>query len=428
MSDLEPNPELRPRSELRTRPSAMAGKGIARHGQLPRPKGWPLVLGIIGAALTVILVSVGSIGAIAINTVYSKKTVVQLVGQTEGPPPQIGAIQGGFNILIVGSDTRAGQGGVGGTLADDQASLNDVTMLIHVSHDQTNAVALSIPRDMVVGIPECVGSDGYKKDYSTEALNTALSYGGLSCIAQTVTLLTGLPIQFAGMITFQGVIAMTSAIGGVDVCITAPMVDPATGINLPAAGTYNISGDTALAFLRSRHGVGDGSDLTRISSQQSYLSSLVRKLKSSDTLNDYKKLYDLANGALSTMTLSNNLADLPTMVSIALVLKNIPLQRVTFVQYPGTTGNTEGVYAGKVKPDTYRGDKMIAYIAADQPFVLDAAGDGRGTQANPNAPVPTADPTAPPVSNAGLPVLAGVRGQTAADYTCSITQTSDGEG
>ena len=428
MSDLEPNPELRPRSELRTRPSAMAGKGIARHGQLPRPKGWPLVLGIIGAALTVILVSVGSIGAIAINTVYSKKTVVQLVGQTEGPPPQIGAIQGGFNILIVGSDTRAGQGGVGGTLADDQASLNDVTMLIHVSHDQTNAVALSIPRDMVVGIPECVGSDGYKKDYSTEALNTALSYGGLSCIAQTVTLLTGLPIQFAGMITFQGVIAMTSAIGGVDVCITAPMVDPATGINLPAAGTYIISGDTALAFLRSRHGVGDGSDLTRISSQQSYLSSLVRKLKSSDTLNDYKKLYDLANGALSTMTLSNNLADLPTMVSIALVLKNIPLQRVTFVQYPGTTGNTEGVYAGKVKPDTYRGDKMIAYIAADQPFVLDAAGDGRGTQANPNAPVPTADPTAPPVSNAGLPVLAGVRGQTAADYTCSITQTSDGEG
>lgn len=428
MSDLEPNPELRPRSELRTRPSAMAGKGIARHGQLPRPKGWPLVLGIIGAALTVILVSVGSIGAIAINSVYSKKTVVQLVGQTEGPPPQIGAIQGGFNILIVGSDTRAGQGGVGGTLADDQASLNDVTMLIHVSHDQTNAVALSIPRDMVVGIPECVGSDGYKKDYSTEALNTALSYGGLSCIAQTVTLLTGLPIQFAGMITFQGVIAMTSAIGGVDVCITAPMVDPATGINLPAAGTYNISGDTALAFLRSRHGVGDGSDLTRISSQQSYLSSLVRKLKSSDTLNDYKKLYDLANGALSTMTLSNNLADLPTMVSIALVLKNIPLQRVTFVQYPGTTGNTEGVYAGKVKPDTYRGDKMIAYIAADQPFVLDAAGDGRGTQANPNAPVPTADPTAPPVSNAGPPVLAGVRGQTAADYTCSITQTSDGEG
>jgi hypothetical protein len=88
----------------------MAGKGIARHGQLPRPRGWSLVLGILGAALTVILGSVGSIGAIALNAVYSKKTVVQLVGQTDGPPPQIGAIQGGFSILIVGSDTRAGTG------------------------------------------------------------------------------------------------------------------------------------------------------------------------------------------------------------------------------------------------------------------------------------------------------------------------------
>ena len=428
MSELEPRSDLRPRSELRTRAGASASKGVARHGRLRKAGPVGTVLTIVAAALAVVLVSGASVGAIAFNSLYSKKTTVAIYGETEGPPPQIGAIQGGFNILIAGSDTRAGQGGIGGTLADDQASLNDVTMLIHVSQDQTNAVALSIPRDMVVGIPECVGSDGYKKGYSTEALNTSLSYGGLSCIVQTVTLLTGLPIQFAGMITFQGVIAMTSAIGGVDVCITAPMVDPATGINLPAAGTYNISGDTALAFLRSRHGVGDGSDLTRISSQQSYLSSLVRKLKSSDTLNNYKKLYDLADGALSTMTLSKNLADLPTMVSIALVLKNIPLQRVTFVQYPGTTGSTEGVYAGKVKPDTYRGDKMIAYIAADQPFVLDAAGDGQGTQVNTNAPVATADPTAAPVSNAGLPVLSGVRGQTAADYTCSITQTSDGEG
>lgn len=428
MSELEPRSDLRPRSELRTRASAPVPKGIARHGRLRKAGPVGTILAFVGAALVVLLVSGASVGAIAFNSLYSKKTTVAIYGETEGPPPQIGAIQGGFNILIVGSDTRAGQGGIGGTLADDQAALNDVTMLIHVSQDQKSAVALSIPRDMVVGIPECVGTDGYKKGYSTEALNTALYYGGLSCVVQTVSLLTGLPIQFAGMITFQGVIQMTSAIGGVDVCITAPMVDPATGINLPAAGNYTISGDVALAFLRSRHGVGDGSDLTRISSQQSYLSSLVRKLKSSDTLSDYKKLYGLANGALTNMTLSNSLAQVPTMVSIALALKNIPLERVTFVQYPGSTGNTEGVYAGKVKPNTYVGDKMIALIAADQPFVLDAAGDGQGTKVNPNAPVATADPTAPPVSNAGLPVLSGVRGQTAADYTCSITQTSDGEG
>jgi anionic cell wall polymer biosynthesis LytR-Cps2A-Psr (LCP) family protein len=158
-----------------------------------------------------------------------------------------------------------------------------------------------------------------------------------------------------------------------------------------------------------------------------FLSSLVRTLKSSDTLGDYKKLYNLANAAISSMTLSNNLADIPTMVSIALALKNIPLERVTFVQYPGTTGG-DGVYLGKVKPDTYTGDQLMALVAADQPFVLDAAGDGRGSQANPNAPVATPDPTstAAPVDNSGLPVLSGVNGQTAAQYTCSITQKATG--
>jgi LCP family protein required for cell wall assembly len=296
-------------------------------------------------------------------------------------------------------------------------------MLLHVSQDQTNAVAISFPRDMVVGIPECTWDDGSGdvKGYSTEPLNTALYYGGLPCVALTIENLTGLTIQFAGMITFQGVIAMSDAIGGVDVCVNGPVIDSDTGINLPAAGNYTLQGFDALAFLRTRGGVGDGSDLTRISSQQVFLSSLVRKLKSSDTLGDFKKVYNLANAALSNMTLSSSLANAPTMVSIALALKDIPLERVTFVQYPGTTGNTEGVYAGKVKPNQVLGDEMMQYILADQPFTLAEAGDGEGSELNPNAaPLPTAESTAPPVDNSSLPVLDGVRGQTAADQTCSI--------
>lgn len=425
MSELEPRSDLRPRSELRARSGVVAPKGIARHGRLHKAGPAGTILKLIAATLAVVLVSGASLGAIAFNSVYSKKSTVAIYGETEGPPPQIGAIQGGFNILIVGSDTRADQGGIGGTVDDDESVLNDVNMLLHVSQDQTNAVAISFPRDMVVGIPECVNADGDTKGYSTEAINVALYYGGLSCVVQTVSLLTGLPIQFAGLITFQGVINMSNAIGGVPVCITDPMIDPYTGINLPAAGTYNLQGAEALAFLRSRHGVGDGSDLTRISSQQVFLSSLVRTLKSSDTLGDYKKVYNLADAAISSMTLSNDLADVPTMVSIALALKNIPLERVTFVQYPGTTGNTEGVYAGKVKPNTYVGDQMMALIAADQPFVLDTAGDDQGSTTDPNAP-PAPVSTQPPVDNSALPVLPGVRGQTAAQYTCSITQTATG--
>ena len=427
MSELQPQPEMRSRSELRVRGGSSA-LGLARHGRLRKASPWGTIAKFVAAALAVILVSGASVGAIAFNSIYSKRTVVALVGETEGPPPQIGAIEGGFNILIVGSDTRGGQYGIGGDVADDSSVLNDVNILLHVSQDQTNAVAISFPRDMVVGIPECPWDDGSgdTKGYSTEPINVALYYGGLPCVVLTVEELTGLPIQFAGMITFDGVVDMSDAIGGVDVCITAPMYDPYTGIDLPTAGTWKLSGFNALAFLRSRHGVGDGSDLTRISSQQVYLSSLVRTLKSQDTLGDVKKLYNLANAAVSSMTLSSSLADVSTMVSIALALKNIPLERVTFVQYPGNTGG-DGIYAGKVRPDTATGDEMMALIAADQPFVLAETTDGRGSTIDPNAPVATPDPTAAPVDNTGLPVVEGVKGQTAADYTCSITQVSSGD-
>ncbi|HOB57924.1 MAG TPA: LCP family protein [Rhodoglobus sp.] len=427
MSELQPQPEMRSRSELRVRGGSSA-PGLARHGRLRKASPWGTIAKFVAAALAVILVSGASVGAIAFNSIYSKRTVVALVGETEGPPPQIGAIEGGFNILIVGSDTRGGQYGIGGDVADDSSVLNDVNILLHVSQDQTNAVAISFPRDMVVGIPECPWDDGSgdTKGYSTEPINVALYYGGLPCVVLTVEELTGLPIQFAGMITFDGVVDMSDAIGGVDVCITAPMYDPYTGIDLPTAGTWKLSGFNALAFLRSRHGVGDGSDLTRISSQQVYLSSLVRTLKSQDTLGDVKKLYNLANAAVSSMTLSSSLADVSTMVSIALALKNIPLERVTFVQYPGNTGG-DGIYAGKVRPDTATGDEMMALIAADQPFVLAETTDGRGSTIDPNAPVATPDPTAAPVDNTGLPVVEGVKGQTAADYTCSITQVSSGD-
>lgn len=434
MSELRPRSESQGSGELRSRSRGAASKpGIARHGRLRKRSPLGAILGFIAAALAVILVSGASIGAVAFNALYSQVDRVEIIGETDGPPPQIGAIEGGFNILIVGSDRCENEGCEDGERGTSE--LNDVNILLHVSQDQTNAVAISFPRDMVVGIPECPWRDGDgTKAYSTEPINVAMYYGGLNCVAMTVSELTGLPIQFAGVITFNGVINMSNAVGGVDVCVDAPIYDPYTGLDLPAAGTFTLLGPDALAFLRSRHGVGDGSDLTRISSQQVYLSSLVRKLKDDGTLGDPSVLYNLANAALGSMTLSSNLADVPTMVSIALALKDIPLERVTFVQYPGSTGGT-GIYAGKVRPNLALGDEMMALILADQPFVLAEVGDGSGSEevaapvttpvkkpidlTNPD-PVSTEEP-AVPVDNTGLPVLSGIRGQTAANYTCSIS-------
>jgi LCP family protein required for cell wall assembly len=392
---------------------------IARHGRLKSSNPVATIFKIIGVAVVVVLVSGVSVAAITVNQSLSKIKTVHLVGEAQGPPPDLGSYEGGFNILIVGSDTRAGQGAQFGV---DGGVLNDVTMLVHVSADQTNAVAVSIPRDMVVPIPSCPAADG-KGSYSAMSampINNTLAYGGLPCTVLTVQALTGLQIPFAALITFDGVIQMSDAVGGVPVCVNGPMHDAYSGINLPAAGNYTLSGAQALAFLRSRHGVGDGSDLGRISSQQVYLSSLVRTVKSNDTLTNFTKLYGLAQAATSSMTLSDSLKNLNTMVSLALVLKKIPPSNITFVQYPGTTG-VGGVYAGKVAPLAGPAAALFAKIKADQPFSLDS-GTGRGSVPDPNAPAATAAPTgsaSPAASDAAAPVIPGVLGQTAAQYTCS---------
>jgi LCP family protein required for cell wall assembly len=408
------------------RPRSRSISGIARHGRLRPSRPAVTVLKFLAAAAAVVAVSAASVAGIAVTQITNNIKTVALPGETQGPPPDLGSFEGGFNILIVGSDTRAGQGAQFGK---DDGVLNDVTMLVHVSEDQTNAVAVSIPRDMVVPIPACPREDG-KGTYnsmSAQPINNTLAYGGLACTVLTVETLTGLKIPFAALITFQGVIQMSTAVGGVPVCINGPLIDRYSGISLPKAGTYTLAGADALAFLRSRHGVGDGSDLGRISSQQVFLSSLVRTVKSNDTLTNFTKLYGIATAASQNMTLSNSLKNVNTMASLALVLKGIPLDRITFVQYPGTTG-VGGVYAGKVAPLKDVATALFAKIKADEPFSLDS-GTGRGSVADPSAPAapaPSASgspaPSASASAGATTPpadAITGVLGQTAADYTCS---------
>jgi LCP family protein required for cell wall assembly len=410
-------------SELRQRSARTpAAEGVARHGRLKRGAAWKTLLAVVASVLAVVMVSGVSVAAIAAWQLQSSIDTVAIESDEQGPPPAIGAFEGGFNILLVGSDTREGQSAAFG---DDPGSvLNDVNMLLHVAQDQKSAVLVSIPRDMVVPLPRCENGG----PATGLPINETLYYGGLACTVETVQNLTGLPIQFAGLITFDGVIAMSDAVGGVDVCITEPILDPYTGLNLPTAGVHSLAGWNALAFLRSRHGVGDGSDLGRISSQQVFLSSLVRKIKSDDTLTDFGKLYGIAQAATQNMTLSKNFARPDTLVSIALALKNIPLKNIAMVQYPSRTGGV-GIYSGKVQPIESTATLLFNAIKKDVPIGLDAnaVGANGGSELDPNAPKPTPKPSSSPDPSATpedpgpkAQLIPGLKGQTAAQHTCSV--------
>jgi LCP family protein required for cell wall assembly len=397
---------------------------VARHGRLKKPGPWGALGRIIAVALAVLLVSGGSIAAFAVAHILGGINPPIAIGTKIPVPPTIGAYPGGFNILIVGSDTRVGQGGIGGST--DTAILNDVTMLLHVSGDHTNATAVSIPRDMVVPIAACKVGGGL-----SAPMNTALYYGGstdkapgagLPCAVKTVEQFTGLPIQFAGLITFKGVVEVTNAVGGVPVCVQGNINDKEVGLHL-TSGTHVLKGYQALQFLRSRHGVGDGSDLGRISSQQVYLSSLVRTLKSSNTLSNIPELYKIAEAATRNMELSQGFNSPDTLFAIAQALKSIPLNSVIFAQYPGTTAGA-GIYAGKVQPLLVPGNALIALIKSNKPFTLGTAAGNRGSVAGkaPKTPPSTATATPAPTSTATpkkVTVLSGVIGQSSSQYTCS---------
>ena len=394
---------------------------VVRHGRLKRRVGWKTALALVAGTLAVVFVSGASVATIAgwqLNNQLQENTVV--IGADAAPPPNIAAFEGGFNILIVGSDTREGQGGIGGY---ETSVLNDVTMLMHVAEDKQSATVVSFPRDLVVPLPACENGG----PAGGQPINTTLYYGGLACTVLTVENLTGLKIQFAGLITFKGVIAMSNAVGGVPVCVTEPINDPYTGLFIKKAGTVKLKGHDALAFLRSRHGVGDGSDLGRIGSQQVFLSALVRKIKSDDTLNDFGKLYGIAQAATKNISLSSNFANLDTLVSVALVMKDIPLENVVFVRYPSTTG-VGGIYSGKVAPIQNIADQLFDAIKKDKPIGLDEnalTGANGGSTVDPNAPKPTKPATPAPTETAKPDgpkpvVVPGLKGQSAADYTCAV--------
>jgi LCP family protein required for cell wall assembly len=410
-----------------------------RHGQLHSKRPWATVAKILVAIIAVAGVGGASIVAIAAwDVARSVKPGIHLEhvpGAAGATGDKVTAIDGEVNLLLAGTDTRTGQGGAFETKDELAGSSgvgkNDVTMLLHISADHSNATVVSFPRDMVIPIPSCTAPDGKTVPATRGAMmNTTLERGDLSCTVRTIETLTGVHIPFAAKITLEGVTAMSNAIGGVTVCLATPVVERYTipPLNL-AAGPQTLEGAEALSFLRSRHGVGDGSDLGRISNQQVFLSALVRKVKSAGVLGNPLALYPLAKAAVTNMQFSDTLTDPTTLVKIGLALKSIDLNHLVFVQYP-TVPNPRDV--NRVIPDTVNAEAVNLALRTDQPVQLTGK-LGEAAVLDPNAPsaspTPTDTPSASPSDGtiaspspsapATVTLAPTVTGQTAAEQTCT---------
>lgn len=392
---------------------------VARHGRLRVPTVTGTLARGITTGIAVVLVSALVFLGIVWWNLQSGVKTFELAEQGEVKPGSGAVFEGGTNILLVGSDSREGQGAEFGEGQDDASgTLNDVNMLLHLSEDHSHASVVSIPRDTLVDTPECVNDHGETQyEQYGVMMNSILDQGGINCVVATVEAASGLDIQYAALVKFKGVIEMSNAVGGVDICVEQPISDSYIGLELDA-GMHSLQGAEALKFLRTRHGVGDGSDLARISNQQVFLSALFRKVKSDETFSDPGRMYGIARAATQNMTLSSNLNSVDTLVSIALALSQVPLEKMAFVRLPVVDAGVEG----RVMPDPDQAEVMWQMLREDKSLL---------TQNDPKPAPPQPSPDTPDTPDApqdedAMPV--DPEGETVPEEGAESTEpTAEGE-
>ncbi|MEU0332531.1 LCP family protein [Streptomyces sp. NPDC006193] len=241
---------------------------------------------------------------------------------------------GSQNILVLGSDTRSGGNRKLGGGTDDGSARSDTAMIVHVHEGHRSADVVSIPRDTLIDRPACTGADGATHPAATGVMfNSAYSTGGAACAVKTVESLTGIRMDHYLEVDFSGFQQLVDDLGGVRVTTTRDIDDPQSHLHL-RAGAHTLDGKQALGLVRTRHGVGDGSDLGRIQLQQAFVKALIDQVSHVGVLTSPKKLYDLADTATRAVTTDSGLGSVNSLMDFANGLKGISSSRVKMVTMP----------------------------------------------------------------------------------------------
>ena len=202
-----------------------------------------------------------------------------------------------INILLTGIDSGH----------DREHALTDTLLVLSIDPVGKSVAMLSIPRD-IAQFPMYSGGtyDSKINSLMSAARQNPTRYpdGPMGTLAQEIGYLIGEPIHYTAAINLDGFERMINLVGGVDVNVQRAISDPVYdwfngtyGFYL-SAGPHHLDGRTALAFVRSRYGVGDN-DFTRAGRQQQLLVALRAKL--TDPAN-IVKLPDILDAAAKTIT------------------------------------------------------------------------------------------------------------------------------
>ncbi len=248
-----------------------------------------------------------------------------------------------FNILEIGSDSRAGLSGyiaaqTGASTGQAGGQRSDVVKIMHVDPAKGTITVLSIPRDTVTTLLANQGLYG-------KANRLNVNFGtGPSLLAQTITANFGIPIAHTVVVSFEGIINAAQSIGGVYMNFPYPAKDAFSGLNIPHAGCQIVNNFQALALVRSRHyqwyqngtwSTDVTSDYGRIYRQNEFLKAMIDRAKG---------LYNpfTINGFISKLTtgiaLDSNFSS-GELIGLALKFHNLDPANLATYTLPTTPGS-----------------------------------------------------------------------------------------
>ncbi|TDQ51925.1 LCP family protein [Actinorugispora endophytica] len=268
-------------------------------------------------------------------------------------------VEGALNIMIIGSDVRSGDNAeYGGEIEGERP---DSLLIAHISPSYDGATLINLPRDSMVNMPACEASGdkpGMAAHYGM--INSAMDQGGVQCQWQVVEQLTGIHIDHFVSVDFTGFKDMVDAVGGVDMCIPAPVDDPKADLTLDA-GEQTLNGEQALGYMRSRYGQGDGSDLSRIDRQQDFLAAMLRKVMSGEIMSSPTSIYSFLGSVTDSITVDDELT-VDRMTDIAIQMRQVDMGNIQFVTVPNGQAPEDANRVAWTQPDA---DNLFAAIAND---------------------------------------------------------------
>jgi LCP family protein required for cell wall assembly len=282
-------------------------------------------------SLTAVLV-IAALGAYAeYRNVVDSIHHVAITDLGKRPPKYTNAL----NILLIGSDSRAGVNRKFGASLADGGQRSDTVIVLHISPGRHRATVLSFPRDSMVPTYSCAahgkGSPGQLENLSSfERINATFANGGPACLWKTIEQQTGIRIDHFVELNFTGFIHVINDVGGVNVCLPIAIDNVNSGLNL-SAGEHHVGGNQALAFWRTREDVGQGSDLQRIQRDQFLMASLLQGIEHSDMLSSPTRIFSVVKDIADAMTTDMYPS---TLLQIAESMKNVSLKSVKFIEIP----------------------------------------------------------------------------------------------